>query len=149
MPFSGIKNDLKGRLMCFKQDWTSGLTAGFRYNLFLDAITYIVSSLTNFDFCRILAPTTYIFFASAIPVISFGEQLERSTGMLSFLCIEIIIYGVDLTYITKNTCRWVNNCSSNSGFNCIMWDYALYNWRPTPANSWSCRTNCAYVYIHV
>jgi hypothetical protein len=29
---------------------------------------------------RILAPTTYIFFASAIPVISFGEQLERSTG---------------------------------------------------------------------
>jgi hypothetical protein len=31
--------------------------------------------------CRILAPTTYIFFASAIPVISFGEQLERSTGM--------------------------------------------------------------------
>ncbi|XP_043806494.1 probable boron transporter 2 isoform X2 [Manihot esculenta] len=28
---------------------------------------------------RILAPTTYIFFASAIPVISFGEQLERNT----------------------------------------------------------------------
>uniref|UniRef100_A0A453JY67 Bicarbonate transporter-like transmembrane domain-containing protein n=1 Tax=Aegilops tauschii subsp. strangulata TaxID=200361 RepID=A0A453JY67_AEGTS len=33
---------------------------------------------------RILAPTTYIFFASAIPVISFGEQLERSTdGVLT------------------------------------------------------------------
>ncbi|KAL0341540.1 UNVERIFIED_CONTAM: putative boron transporter 2 [Sesamum calycinum] len=29
---------------------------------------------------RILAPTTYIFFASAIPVISFGEQLERNTN---------------------------------------------------------------------
>lgn len=29
---------------------------------------------------RILAPTTYIFFASAIPVITFGEQLERDTG---------------------------------------------------------------------
>ncbi|KAJ8528902.1 hypothetical protein K7X08_030642 [Anisodus acutangulus] len=57
VPFRGIKNDLKGRLICFKQDWTSGLKAGF----------------------RILAPTTYIFFASAIPVISFGEQLERST----------------------------------------------------------------------
>jgi hypothetical protein len=28
---------------------------------------------------RILAPTTYIFFASAIPVITFGEQLERDT----------------------------------------------------------------------
>ncbi|PPR90350.1 hypothetical protein GOBAR_AA30334 [Gossypium barbadense] len=57
VPFRGIKNDLKGRLLCYKQDWTGGLSAGI----------------------RILAPTTYIFFASAIPVISFGEQLERNT----------------------------------------------------------------------
>ncbi|XP_021895093.1 probable boron transporter 2 isoform X2 [Carica papaya] len=57
VPFRGIKNDIKGRLLCYKQDWTGGLRAGI----------------------RILAPTTYIFFASAIPVISFGEQLERNT----------------------------------------------------------------------
>ncbi|KAK2649753.1 hypothetical protein Ddye_017242 [Dipteronia dyeriana] len=57
VPFRGITNDLQGRLMCYKQDWTSGFNTGF----------------------RILAPTTYIFFASAIPVISFGEQLERNT----------------------------------------------------------------------
>ncbi|XP_073140255.1 boron transporter 1-like [Henckelia pumila] len=57
VPLRGIKNDLKGRLLCYKQDWTGGLRAGI----------------------RILAPTTYIFFASAIPVISFGEQLERNT----------------------------------------------------------------------
>ncbi|KAJ4712343.1 Boron transporter [Melia azedarach] len=57
VPFRGIRNDLKGRLLCYKQDWTGGIRAGF----------------------RILAPTTYIFFASAIPVISFGEQLERNT----------------------------------------------------------------------
>lgn len=42
---------------------------------------------------RILAPTTYIFFASAIPVISFGEQLERNTSewnqnFKSSRCIE-------------------------------------------------------------
>ncbi|CAF1843035.1 unnamed protein product [Brassica napus] len=62
VPFEGIKDDLKGRLRCYKQDWTGGFKAGF----------------------RILAPTTYIFFASAIPVISFGEQLERSTdGVLT------------------------------------------------------------------
>ncbi|RDX62319.1 putative boron transporter 2, partial [Mucuna pruriens] len=62
VPFRGIKNDLQGRLMCYKQDWIGGLTTGF----------------------RILAPTTYIFFASAIPVISFGEQLERDTdGVLT------------------------------------------------------------------
>ncbi|PSR95873.1 Boron transporter like [Actinidia chinensis var. chinensis] len=57
VPFRGIKNDLKGRLLCYKQDWIGGFRAGI----------------------RILAPTTYIFFASAIPVISFGEQLERNT----------------------------------------------------------------------
>nr|XP_043636341.1 boron transporter 1-like [Erigeron canadensis] len=57
VPFQGIKNDINGRLKCYKQDWTGGFRAGF----------------------RILAPTTYIFFASAIPVISFGEQLERNT----------------------------------------------------------------------
>ncbi|XP_078431042.1 boron transporter 1-like [Wolffia australiana] len=57
LPFKGITNDLKGRLACYKQDWSGGFKAGY----------------------RILAPTTYIFFASAIPVISFGEQLERST----------------------------------------------------------------------
>ncbi|KAG6633119.1 hypothetical protein CIPAW_12G027000 [Carya illinoinensis] len=57
VPLRGIKNDLKGRLLCYKQDWTGGIRAGI----------------------RILAPTTYIFFASAIPVISFGEQLERNT----------------------------------------------------------------------
>ncbi|XP_028089001.1 boron transporter 1-like isoform X2 [Camellia sinensis] len=57
VPFRGIKNDLKGRLLCYKQDWTGGFRAGF----------------------RILPPTTYIFFASAIPVISFGEQLDRNT----------------------------------------------------------------------
>ncbi|XP_042017290.1 probable boron transporter 2 isoform X2 [Salvia splendens] len=58
VPFRGIKNDLKGRLLCYKQDWSSGIGAGI----------------------RILAPTTYIFFASAIPVISFGVQLERNTN---------------------------------------------------------------------
>ena len=29
---------------------------------------------------RILAPATYIFFASAIPALTFGEQLYRQTG---------------------------------------------------------------------
>ncbi|KAB2041259.1 hypothetical protein ES319_D02G136100v1 [Gossypium barbadense] len=63
VPFRGIKNDLKGRLLCYKQDWTGGLSAGI----------------------RILAPTTYIFFASAIPVISFGEQLERNTALCGII----------------------------------------------------------------
>ncbi|KAL9232041.1 hypothetical protein vseg_007189 [Gypsophila vaccaria] len=61
-PCQGIASDLKGRLACYKQDWTAGFRSGM----------------------GILAPTTYIFFASALPVIAFGEQLSRDTdGSLS------------------------------------------------------------------
>lgn len=31
VPFRGIKNDLKGRLLCYKQDWTGGLSPGIRF----------------------------------------------------------------------------------------------------------------------
>ncbi|KAI9397608.1 hypothetical protein POPTR_003G059700v4 [Populus trichocarpa] len=61
-PFKGILNDVRGRAACYKQDWVAGILSGF----------------------GILAPTTYIFFASALPVIAFGEQLRRDTdGSLS------------------------------------------------------------------
>ncbi|KAL5575635.1 hypothetical protein UlMin_017334 [Ulmus minor] len=61
-PFRGISKDIRGRASCYKQDWFGGLCSGV----------------------GILAPTTYIFFASALPVIAFGEQLSRDTdGSLS------------------------------------------------------------------
>lgn len=61
-PFKGIASDVRGRAACYKQDWIGGLRSGL----------------------GILAPTTYIFFASALPVIAFGEQLSRDTdGSLS------------------------------------------------------------------
>lgn len=61
-PFRGIAEDVRGRALCYKQDWTGGFRSGF----------------------RILAPTMYIFFASALPVIAFGEQLSKDTdGALS------------------------------------------------------------------
>ncbi|CAN0896630.1 Boron transporter 4 [Linum grandiflorum] len=61
-PFKGITNDFRERWRCYKQDWTDGIHSGL----------------------RILAPTAYIFFASALPVIAFGEQLSRDTdGRLS------------------------------------------------------------------
>ncbi|KAL6897889.1 hypothetical protein ACP4OV_006848 [Aristida adscensionis] len=56
-PFHGVVEDVKGRAACYKQDWQDGFRAGF----------------------RILAPTLYIFFASALPVIAFGEQLSKDT----------------------------------------------------------------------
>ncbi|XVF24862.1 hypothetical protein REPUB_Repub13aG0164000 [Reevesia pubescens] len=61
-PFKGIADDVKGRAACYRQDWIAGRRSGL----------------------SILAPTTYIFFASALPVIAFGEQLSRDTdGSLS------------------------------------------------------------------
>ncbi|XP_012570733.1 boron transporter 4-like isoform X1 [Cicer arietinum] len=61
-PFKGIVNDFRRRALHYKDDWISGLTSG----------------------TGILAPTTYIFFASALPVIAFGAQLSRDTdGSLS------------------------------------------------------------------
>ncbi|GLT71691.1 hypothetical protein SLA2020_436900 [Shorea laevis] len=61
-PSRGIATDLRGRVSFYKQDWIGGFRAGI----------------------GILAPTTYIFFASALPVIAFGEQLSRDTdGSLS------------------------------------------------------------------
>ncbi|KAI4316291.1 hypothetical protein L6164_024285 [Bauhinia variegata] len=61
-PGNGIIQDIKGRAACYKQDWHCAICSGV----------------------RILAPTFYIFFASALPVIAFGEQLSRDTdGSLS------------------------------------------------------------------
>uniref|UniRef100_A0A5B6YJD7 Putative Boron transporter n=1 Tax=Davidia involucrata TaxID=16924 RepID=A0A5B6YJD7_DAVIN len=61
-PFKGVIKDVKGRIPCYKKDWVDALCSG----------------------ARILAPTAYIFFASALPVIAFGEQLSRDTdGSLS------------------------------------------------------------------
>ncbi|CAN1750687.1 Boron transporter 4 [Linum perenne] len=63
-PFKGIINDFKSRWSCYKQDWIDGIQSKL----------------------GILAPTAYIFFASALPVIAFGEQLSRETeGKLSMV----------------------------------------------------------------
>ncbi|KAF6138667.1 hypothetical protein GIB67_009861 [Kingdonia uniflora] len=50
-PFKGITKDVNGRKTCYKQDWTTGIYSGF----------------------RTLALTAYIFFAFALPDITFGE----------------------------------------------------------------------------
>ncbi|CAO2185885.1 unnamed protein product [Urochloa humidicola] len=57
-PFKGVIADVKGRAAWYRHDWVAGLRSGF----------------------RILAPTMYIFFASALPVIAFGEQLSTATN---------------------------------------------------------------------
>ncbi|WOL10857.1 hypothetical protein Cni_G19616 [Canna indica] len=73
-PFSGIIKDIQGRGSCYKQDWIGGLHTVVRER----------SNQNLFLFFRILAPTMYVFFASALPVIAFGEQLSKDTGLYFF-----------------------------------------------------------------
>lgn len=77
-PFGGIINDFKGRRKCYKQDWLAAFNSGV----------------------RILAPTLYIFIASALPVIAFGEQLSRETGQ-SYRKVYISIY-LSFSYFQRN-----------------------------------------------
>ncbi|KAL6848087.1 hypothetical protein ACP4OV_022215 [Aristida adscensionis] len=63
-PFNGVVTDVKGRAAWYNHDWFAGLHSGF----------------------RILAPTMYIFFASALPVIAFGEQLSAATDGILTTC---------------------------------------------------------------
>ncbi|XXG59749.1 hypothetical protein AAC387_Pa04g1777 [Persea americana] len=56
-PFKGFIKDVEGRIPYYQQDWIDGLRSGM----------------------RLLAPTVYILFASALPVIAFGEQISNET----------------------------------------------------------------------
>jgi len=51
---------------------------------------------------RIFAPTTYIFFASALPVIAFGEQLSRDTGFFIFFSYPVYL---NIYVCTKDVCN--------------------------------------------
>jgi hypothetical protein len=58
----GILKDVRNRLPLYGDDWRAGLTAG----------------------AGILAPATYIFFASVLPALAFGEQFREETeGLFS------------------------------------------------------------------
>eukprot|EP00803_Ostreobium_quekettii_P007182 evm.model.scf_511.2 EVM.evm.TU.scf_511.2 scf_511:53252-64416(-) len=52
-----VVRDLRGRLPWYGDDWREGLNSGV----------------------RIVAPSFYIFFASAIPALAFGEQIDHDT----------------------------------------------------------------------
>ena len=41
VPFHGIRNDLKGRLLCYKQDWTGGIRAGIRFAILNFGIIFL------------------------------------------------------------------------------------------------------------
>jgi len=52
-----IRDDVRGRLACYSADWTDSFAAG----------SYL------------LAPTVYVFLASVLPALAFGQQLDDLT----------------------------------------------------------------------
>ncbi|KAI8472029.1 MAG: putative boron transporter [Monoraphidium minutum] len=67
-PGAGIARDVRARLPCYGADWRDGVRAG----------------------ARILAPSTFIFLASALPAIAFGQQLADDTdGTLNLVHVLI------------------------------------------------------------
>lgn len=55
---------------------------------------------TTFIF-SIFAPTMYIFFASALPVIAFGEQLSKNTGKHTLLILGFTCFYIALSELSK------------------------------------------------
>ncbi|GER56824.1 HCO3- transporter family [Striga asiatica] len=58
VPLRGIKNDLKGRLLCYKQDWSGGLRAGIRFLSFIMLFNYgsltAVQTLASTALCGVI-----------------------------------------------------------------------------------------------
>ena len=86
----GIAEDVRGRIPWYRHDWVDGYSYGIRRVIFHQCsfLSLLCASascflLTSFLLSRLLAPATYIFFASVIPALAFGQQLFIATGALS------------------------------------------------------------------
>lgn len=113
----------------------------------------------SFAFPRILAPTMYIFFASALPVIAFGEQLSRDTGascnvdkiwfVLNFVSINWKRGSYFNLFIILIVLRWKIEHCGNISLNCAVWNYPLNLWGTAFADFRCGRTNSYNVHLLV
>ena len=82
-PCAGLVKDVRGRLPWYVDDWTCAKDAKLRYALSGRAFRlqlHTCPRLEDSEPCRVLASFTFIFFASAIPALAFGQQLAQYTG---------------------------------------------------------------------
>jgi hypothetical protein len=93
----GIAEDVHGRIPWYRHDWVDGYSYGirrvsFHQCSFLSPLCASASCflLTNFLLSRLLAPATYIFFASVIPALAFGQQLFIATGAVSLSLLNCL-----------------------------------------------------------
>lgn len=132
-------------------------------NLLLQGVWSI--NVFAYIYDRILAPTTYIFFASALPVIAFGEQLSRDTGFfLHILGTEVennwnncyhfcflmrLLVSVMILKELSFLRRWKLEHGGDFSFYCSLWYYTFRIWRATPSDTRSCRTNSNNVHLFI
>lgn len=109
----------------------------------------------------------YIFFASALPVIAFGEQLSRDTGAsLSWnadkrnISLSFCLYFISINWKWGSyfnlfflqiliVFRWKIEHRGNISLNCAVWNYPLNLWGTAFVDFRSGRTNCYNVHLLV
>ena len=127
----GISNDLEARLNFYAEDWREATKDGGR------------------AFTRIIAAATYVFFASALPAIAFGEQLRIETkGKMSIhhtllstgMCgvIQSVLSGQPLLIVGVSepiviTYHFMNQYCTKNGINFVAW------------SAWTCVWACAFL----
>lgn len=99
VPFRGIKNDLKGRLMCYKQDWTGGLKAGFRFPLFTADHIYSSYNLYIY-FIKIIIITIFFFFFNIfICIFQLKQQIDDDL----YVSVYNLVSGFQLLRLTYSS----------------------------------------------
>lgn len=79
-PGQGIVRDLARRLPHYRSDWVQG-----------------------FSWRTILPPATFIFFASVLPALAFGQQLATDTGRpkpLLFLLTGVLLASHSVAHVS-------------------------------------------------
>lgn len=94
VPLRGIKDDLHGRLACYKQDWTGGFRAGIRYELNLKANLIF---LRNLALCCSGLVIRYHHGAKIVKLVA--TEIENPSPVLVVLkfvlaWLKILIFGV-------------------------------------------------------
>ncbi|QHO34346.1 putative boron transporter [Arachis hypogaea] len=84
VPFRGIKNDLQGRFMGYKQDWIGGLNAGFSNS------RYFIWRTTGKRYRVCLWTAVFLFLLAILGACSIINRFTRIAGELFGLLIAML-----------------------------------------------------------
>ena len=142
----GIAEDVHGRIPWYRHDWVDGYSYGirrvsFHQCSFLSPLCASASCflLTNFLLSRLLAPATYIFFASVIPALAFGQQLFIATGAVSLSLLNCLTKSTRRTRLGQSAmhvqCFLCMQMGSSQACKCSLPPPSRAQYRPWWAGS--------------